>query len=47
MFEEIIVESFPIVGMKTVSQSQEVQSPLQDKPKEKYIKTHINQANRD
>ena len=37
IFEEIIVESFHSMGKKTVSQDQEVQSPLQDKPKEKYI----------
>ena len=30
-----------------VNQVQEAQSPLQDKPKEKHIKTHINKAIRD
>ena len=29
------------------SNRRSTESPLQDKPKEKYTKTHINQANRD
>ena len=47
IFEEIIVENFPNMGKEIVHQVQESQSPLEDKPKEKHIKTHINQANRD
>ena len=30
-----------------VNQVQEAQSPIQDKPKEKHTKTHINQSNKD
>ena len=30
-----------------VNQVQEEQSPVQDKPKEKHAKTHINQTNED
>ena len=40
IFEEIIVENFPSVGKEIVSQVQEVQSPIQDKPKEKHLETH-------
>ena len=47
ILEEIIVENFPYMGKEIVNQVQEIQSPLQDKHKEKYIKTHIHQANRD
>ena len=47
IFEEIIVENLPNMEKETVNQVQEVQSPLQVKPKEKHTKTHINQANRD
>ena len=47
IFEEIIVEHFPNMGKEVVNQIQEAQSNLQDKPKEKHIRTHINQANRD
>ena len=44
IFEEIIVENFPNLGKEIVSQLQEVQSPIQDKSKEKHTKTHINQT---
>ena len=37
---------FPLHG-KGNSQVQEVQSPIQDKPKEKHAKTHTNQINKD
>ena len=30
-----------------VNQVQEAQSPIQDKPKEKHVKTHTNQPNKD
>ena len=43
IFEEIIVENFPNMGKEIVNQVQEAQSPIQDKPKEKHAKTHINQ----
>ena len=38
VFEEIIVENFPKMGKEIATQGQEVQSPIQDKPKEKQIK---------
>jgi len=47
IFEGIIFENFPNMGKEIINQIQEVQSPLQVKPKEKHIETHINQANRD
>ena len=40
IFEEIIVENFPNMKKEIVNQVQEVQSPIQDKPKEKHTK-HI------
>ena len=46
IFEEIIVENFPNMEKVIVNQVQEVQSPIQDKPKEKHAKTHTNQTNR-
>ena len=46
-FEEIIVENFPNMEKEIVNQVQEVQSPIQDKPKEKHAKTHTNQTNKD
>ena len=46
-FEEIIVENFPNMEKEIVNQVQEVQSLIQDKPKEKHIKTHTNQTNKD
>ena len=44
IFEEIIVENFPIMGKEILNQVQEAQSPIQDKSKEKQAKTHINQT---
>ena len=44
IFEEIIVENFPNMGKEIVSQVQGVQSPIQDKSKEKHDKTHINKT---
>ena len=46
-FEEIIVENFPNMGKEIVNHVQEVQSPIQDKPKEKQTKAHTNQTNKD
>ena len=46
IFEEIIVENFPNMGREIATQVQEAQSPIQDKPKEKHTKTHINQTNK-
>ena len=47
ILEEIIVENFPKMGKEIATQVQEIQSPKQDKPKEKHPKTHINQINKD
>ena len=48
IFEEIIVENLPNMEKEIVNQVQEAQkSPIQDKPKEKHTKTHINQTNKD
>ena len=46
IFEEIIVENFLNMG-KDIIKPRSTESPLEDKPKEKHIKTHIKQANRD
>ena len=46
IFEEIIVENFLNMG-KDIIKPRSTESPLQDKPKEKHIKTYIKQANRD
>ena len=47
IFEEIMVESVPNVEKEIISQVQEDQSPIEDKPKEKHAKTHTNQTNKD
>ena len=47
IFGEIIVENFPNMEKEIVNQVQEAQSPIQDKPKEKHIKTHTNETNKD
>ena len=47
IFEEIIVENFPNTEKEIVTQVQEAQSPIQDKPKEKHTKMHTNQTNKD
>ena len=44
--EEIIVENFPNMEKEIVTQVQEAQSPIQDKPKKKHAKTHTNQTNK-
>ena len=46
IFEEIIVKNFPNMGKEIVTQVQEAQSPIQDKPKEKHAKTHSNQIDK-
>ena len=43
IFEEIIVENFPNMGKEIATKVQEVQSPIQDEPKEKNAETHSNQ----
>ena len=44
IFAEIIVENFPNMGKEIATQVQVVQSPIQDKPKEKHAETHSNQT---
>ena len=44
--QEIIVKNFPNVWKEIVSQIEEAESPIQDKPKEKHTETHINQTNK-
>ena len=46
VFEEIIAENFLKMEKETVTQVQEVQSPRQDKHKQKHTKTHSNQINK-
>ena len=48
IFEEIIVENFPnMENGNSQSSPRGTKSPIQDKPKEKHIKTHTNQTNKD
>ena len=46
IFEEIIVENFPNMGKEIVTQVQESQNPIQEKPQGKHNKTHIKQADK-
>ena len=46
IFEEIIVENFHNTGKEIATQVQEVQSPIQDKSKEKHAETHSNQIDK-
>ena len=43
---EIIAENFLNMGIETVTQIQEVQSPTQDKLKKKDVKIYINQIDK-
>ena len=43
IFEKIILENFPNMEKDMVNQIQQMQSPIQDKSKEKHTKTHTNQ----
>ena len=47
IFEEIIVENFPSMKKDSQSSPRGTKSPIQDKPKEKQTKTHINQTKKD
>ena len=47
IFEKIVVENFPNMEKEIVNQVQEVQSSIQNKLKEKPVKTHTNQTNKD
>ena len=44
--EEITAVNFPNIRKETLTQVQEAQSPIQDKPKEEHTKTHINQLDK-
>ena len=44
--EEIIAENFLNIRKESVTQVYKVQSPIQDKPKDKHIKTHVNQTDK-
>ena len=46
IFKEIIVENFPNMGKEIATHVQEVQSPRQDRPKEKHAETHSNQTDK-
>ena len=46
IFELIIVENFLNMGKEIVNQVQEAQSLIQDKPQEKDVETHTDQAYR-
>ena len=43
IIEKIILENFPNMEKDMVNQIQQMQSPIQDKSKEKHTKTHTNQ----
>ena len=47
ILEKIIVENFPNMEMEIDNYLEGTKSPIQDKPKEKHIKTHTNQTNKD
>ena len=47
LFKEIIVENFPNKEKDIVNQVWGTDSPIQDKPKEKYAKTHTNHTSKD
>ena len=48
ILEEVIVENSPQHGKgNSQSSPRGTKSPIQDKPKEKYAKTHTNQTNKD
>ena len=48
IFEEIRVENFSNMKREIVNQVQEaIMNPIQDKPKEKHVKTHTNQTNKE
>ena len=47
IFEEIIIENFPNMEKESQSSPRGTKSPIQDKPKEKHVKTHTIQTNKD
>ena len=44
--EEILVKNFPNMGKEILTQVQEAQSPIPDKPKEYHKEAHIIQTNK-
>ena len=44
--EEMTVINSPRLGKEIVTQVQEMQSPIQDKPKQEYIETYSHQTNK-
>ena len=46
IYEEIIVENIHNMGKEIATQVQEAKSPREDKPKEKYSKTHSNETDK-
>ena len=46
IFKEFVVKNSHNMEKEIISQVQEVQSPIQDKPKEKHTKTQINQTSK-
>ena len=44
--EEIIVKNFSNMRKETLTQVQEMQSPIEDKPKDDYIETHTHQIDK-
>ena len=47
IYEDIIVENFSSMENTVASSPRGTKSPIQDKPKEKYAKTHTNRTNKD
>ena len=47
IFEETIAENFPNMEKEMISSPTGTKSPIQDKHKEKYAKTHTDQTNKD
>ena len=46
IYEEVIAENLPNTEKEILTQVQEAQSPIQDKPKEEHAKAHINQIDK-
>ena len=46
ILQEIIAKKLPNMGKQVTNQVQEAQSPRQEKPKKRYVKTHSNQTDK-
>ena len=46
IIEDILVKNFPNMRKETLTQVQEMQSPIEDKPKDDYIETHTHQIDK-